>query len=382
VPRGWFQGAESNTDEPRITASADYLLWWLKTDRPSLPLLTTGGAGGGALGAADTKVLFRLSDLDKDLPYNGGQFEFGLWLSRDETVGVDAGFFFLQQRSFSFSAASNAAGSPLLSVPFFDLNPAINGPSFSQVSVPGVLVGSADAESTTRLWGFDVDFKSRLWRSNDLSVTGLLGYRQLDLRDSLAFTQDEKAITGLPLLSFAGASIPANDSLVISDRFNTHNAFHGCDFGLKTTWSPFSKFSVDVTTKIAFGAVTQTINVAGNTSHLNPAGAVVESDASGLFALANVNSGSSRQYPFAVLPEAALRLRYAVTDWLELSAGYDFLYLSSVARPGDQVSGTINSSFAPSQVPFGNGGPLAPAPVIHRTDFSAQGVTAGIEIRF
>lgn len=380
--RGLFQGNDSGNGGPQFSASAEYLLWWLKADRPPQPLVTTGGAGGGALGASDTTVLFRLSDLDKDVPYSGGQFGFGLWLNKDERLGLDVSFFFLEQRSFTFTTGSNANGSPLLSVPFFDLNPAINGPSVSEISVPGVLAGHVEAQSTTRLWGDEVDFKTALYRSSDLSVNGILGYRQLDLRETFTFTQDVKGLVGYPLLSLAGSSVPAADSLEIADRFGTHNAFYGCDLGLKTTWSPFSKLDIDVSTKVAFGTVTETLNVSGSTTQLNPAGAVVQSVPGGLFALWSANTGYMREHAFGVLPEAALRVRYSVTDWMELSAGYEFLFLNSVVRPADQVSGTLNSSLAPSQVPFGNGGPIAPPPSFHRTDFSAQGLNVGVEFRF
>src|SRR5262249_25051272 len=60
-------GGGLNFDEMRFCVSAEYLLWWLQPDRPSLPLLTTGSlTGGGALGAPDTRVVFRLSDLGRD----------------------------------------------------------------------------------------------------------------------------------------------------------------------------------------------------------------------------------------------------------------------------------------------------------------------------
>src|SRR5262249_55272532 len=58
-----YDGAPAGS---RFTVSAEYLMWWLKADRPALPLLTTGSiaGGGGALNGSDTTVLFRLSNLD------------------------------------------------------------------------------------------------------------------------------------------------------------------------------------------------------------------------------------------------------------------------------------------------------------------------------
>ena len=376
--------AMSNESWPtgfHFTGSAEYLLWWLKGDRPALPLLTTGGTGG-ALGASDTTVLFRISDLDKSVPYSGGRFNLGFWATRDEEIGLDVGYFFLEKRTFSFSAGSGSTGSPLLSVPFNDLNPDINSPRFSQVSVPGVLAGTMGAISDTRLWGMEADLKTGLLRTNTLSVDALLGFREADLRERFGFSQAETGLVGYPLLSLAGTPIPAGDSLAITDNFGTHNLFDGCDIGLRTTWALTSKLNLDLTTKIALGSMHETLDVSGSTSHLNPSGGVVQTEPGGLFALWGLNIGNYTHNTFAVLPEAIIRIRYSITDWLDVSVGYDFLYMSNVVRPADQVSGTINSSYAPSQVPYGVGGPLAPAALFHRTDFSAQGVNFGIEVRF
>jgi hypothetical protein len=367
---------------PRVEARAEYLLWWLKGDRPALPLLTTGAAGGGALGASDTAVLFRLSDLSKDVPYDGARFGLGFWGTPEGRLGLNGDFFFLQKRTFTFAAASDAGGSPLLSVPFNDVNPAFAGPSFSQISVPGALTGGVAAISTTRLWGAGGDVLLGLIRSEGLSVDGLVGYRHVDLLESFAFTQHVTAITGNALLSFQGSPVPADNSLLIADRFGTHNLFDGCDLGLRMTWSPFSTLAVDLTTKVALGTATEKLNVAGVTNQLSPAGAVVQTAPGGLFALWAANIGETSHNEFAVIPEVILCLRYSVTEWLSVSVGCDFLYWSNLQRPGDQVSGTINSGLAPSQIPFANGGSVAPPPLFRHTDFSAQGLNFGFELRF
>jgi hypothetical protein len=63
--------------------------------------------------------------------------------------------------------------------------------------------------------------------------------------------------------------------------------------------------------------------------------------------------------------------------------GYSFLYLSSVVRPGDQIDRVLNvtriPNFVPGAVPSG---PLRPMPLIHDTDFWAQGINFGVEFRF
>jgi hypothetical protein len=388
----WAEGCSSSggsaavhglLDGVRFTADAEYLMWWVKPDRPALPLLTTGSiTGGGSLAAGDTRVLFRLSDLAGDVPYNGGRFAVGAWLSPDDAAGFDVDFFFLQRRTFSFTAGSDLTGSPLLSVPFTDVNPEFNGPSFSQVSLPGALVGRVDAFSTTRLWGLEADFKSGLARSDALCVDALAGFRYVDLSERFGFGRDVGAITGTSLLSFEGTHLGASDSLLIADRFDTRNQFYGGDVGLRARWSLLDKLTADLTAKVALGAVRQRLDVFGQTTHLDATGAVVGVAPGGLFALAGANAGQFTATRFGVIPQATVRLRYAVTDWLSASIGYDFLYWNSVVRPADQVSGTINTGLAPSQVPFANGGPALPAPSFRHTDLIVHGLNCGIELRF
>ncbi len=61
--------------------------------------------------------------------------------------------------------------------------------------------------------------------------------------------------------------------------------------------------------------------------------------------------------------------------------GYDFLYWSSVARPGDQIDRTVNSTqIAPRTGPFT--GPARPAFEFKNTDYWAHGVNFGVEFRY
>jgi hypothetical protein len=79
-----------------------------------------------------------------------------------------------------------------------------------------------------------------------------------------------------------------------------------------------------------------------------------------------------------VAPEAGLDLGYQLTPNLRVQVGYTFLYLSSVARAGDQIDRGIDSvqlTGVPS--PFGR-----PAFRPNRTDFWAQGINVGASFRF
>jgi len=72
-----------------------------------------------------------------------------------------------------------------------------------------------------------------------------------------------------------------------------------------------------------------------------------------------------------------------VTDWCRLSVGYNFLYCSSVLRPGNQIDRVLDETLIPN---FGTGvapaGQSRPAPILRGSDFWAQGLNFGVEFRF
>jgi hypothetical protein len=97
----------------------------------------------------------------------------------------------------------------------------------------------------------------------------------------------------------------------------------------------------------------------------------------GLLTQANTNIGHFARDRFSVLPEAGVNVGYQFTERLRGFVGYDFMYLSRVARPGDQIT-PINSSQIPPNPP-------GPGPVrvnIKDSDFWAQGVNFGLEFRY
>jgi hypothetical protein len=83
-----------------------------------------------------------------------------------------------------------------------------------------------------------------------------------------------------------------------------------------------------------------------------------------------------------VIPEARLQVGYDVTRRLRATVGYDFLYVSDVLRPGNQIDANVNANQSGL---FGTGtiqSPALPAPLLQRSDYWAQGITFGLEFRF
>jgi hypothetical protein len=87
-------------------------------------------------------------------------------------------------------------------------------------------------------------------------------------------------------------------------------------------------------------------------------------------------------WDFTVVPEVQLKIGYRVWRNLRLTAGYDFLYWSSVIRPGSQINPVVNLS---QSTLLGSGtlsGPAQPVAPLSRTDFFANGLSVGFDLRW
>src|SRR5262249_54221615 len=142
-----------------------------------------------------------------------------------------------------------------------------------------------------------------------------------------------------------------------ADQFDTHNHFYGGQLAARVDYR-WRNFSVDLTGKVALGSVHETVDIAGSTQLAAPAFFPVASQSlpGGFFASAT-NSGRHTRDPFCVVPEGEVTVGYLVRSWALLFVGYNFLYLSGVVRPADQIAHGItlprlalNQALAPGLV--------------------------------
>jgi len=371
----------------RFWISGEYLLWWMQGQR--LPaLVTTGPAPAvidstpgqitGSLGRSDTTVLFGNSTVGGDAR-SGGRLRAGWWFDDEHTIGIDGSIFALSQQSTNFSAFS--PGSPALFRPFvnpgFQFNidtgtfvPIPMTEDAEIVAYPGVVAGAVNVSLTSQLWGFDVNLRSNLLTGCFLgcgySVDGYIGYRFLSLDEKLLIAENLTTADGGPPISFA-----------VRDQFRTQNTFNGGQIGFETEFR-HGRWFLDLNTKVAVGQVHQVVDIVGATAITDSTGAVT-SYPGGLLAQPT-NMGSHSRDRLAVVPETGLRLGYQVCESLRLFAGYDYLYVSSVVRPGAEIDRVVN----PTQIPpFGPvTGPARPAFAFHSSDFHAQGISLGLEFRW
>ena len=89
------------------------------------------------------------------------------------------------------------------------------------------------------------------------------------------------------------------------------------------------------------------------------------------------------------MPEITLNLAFKITERTRVFVGYDFLFLSDVARPGDLIDRNINTTRTPVGTALGAAGvdptpPGAAGPnfAFRNTNFWAQGIQFGLEFRW
>ena len=192
----------------------------------------------------------------------------------------------------------------------------------------------------------------------------LAGFRYLDLAENL--TIDQALVDPVNAIY---------DS--IHDQFGTRNQFYGGQIGSHVEMQ-FGRLGLDVVGKLALGTSHQGVDVSGFTTETGPGSANPGTFPGGVLTQPT-NIGQQTRNQFTVVPEVQCKIRFQILPNLSAFSGYDFLYWNQVVRPGSQIDHMIN----PTQTLGGTlVGPAEPAPQFNRTDFWAQGVTFGLELRF
>jgi Putative beta barrel porin-7 (BBP7) len=363
-------------------ASLEYLLWWIK-DGPTPPLVTTSKNPAadqpfsGALGEPNTVILFGQSNLDYGT-FSGGRLTVGGWLAPG--IGIEANAFLLEQRSVRFSASSDATGNPPLYIPAFYSN--INHEDRLIVSEPfnanqttGGFTGSVGITSTTRLWGTELNAVLGGWSSSCWEGSFLAGFRYIDLQESLDLSN---TTVTLPLTGQTGAFVSS-----VADSFETRNQFYGGQIGGKFSYH-WNFLTFEFVGKIALGDSHQVVNILGVSSQSGPNSPTPGSFVGGLFAQPT-NIGRQTQNEFTVVPEGIFKVDCTLCCGLHAFIGYDIMYWNQVVRPGAEINRDLNVT--QSAVISGNPnpvlvGPAQPTPLFNRTEFYANGLTFGIELKY
>lgn len=361
---------------------ASYLLWTIKDAPIAAPVATTGPitpppVPPGIFGAPGTTVAIGNSPVDFS-PLDGARVTAGMWFDpKNPCCGIELDGFLLERGKVPMGSSASP-----LSIPF--INAANGQESATPVAFPGFLTGSIVASSTSRLWGTEANLVTVLCRGNLGCLSLLSGFRYLRLNEDLNLLDQTEDLTGF-FLFFNGAPVVIPGAIAsIRDTFETRNQFYGGQIGARYEYH-IGWFYVDVDAKTALGLSRETSQLSGVSNLTLPAGAVFGGPLAlpgGFFARGD-NSGLFRRNEFGDVTELQAHVGVDICHSVSAFAGYNFLFWSRVARPGDQINRAVDLTQVPTDPAFTGGLLLAPpATSVRSSTFWAQGVSLGVEVRY
>jgi Putative beta barrel porin-7 (BBP7) len=360
----------------------------------------------------------------------GGRFTAGVWFYADESLGLEGSFFYINNRSTGFNSTTANPALPtdqfLLRFPFSS-NIFVVGTS--TIFGPGTITQAPSATpgqtfpsfvvrrsattitgtSSSGLWGGELNAR-RTWYDDTQDPLfgqrfgGLIGFRYVDFHEDLFVSNavqffqplaangqpefPDRNGLGLPL----NTNLPTNLDYSTQDAIRTTNHFYGGQIGFD--WDMYySRLSLDIRADIGLGVMHQTIDVFGATQtsstitlapnvFVNPPPSTTStSTPGGLFSSA-LDQGRHTRNRIAFIPDVNVKLGYQVFSSLRAYVGYDFLYLSSVARPGNQtalaatnIQATVGGT--PTTLTF-----TQPAFRYDATGLAVNGFNFGVEYRY
>ena len=359
-------------------ASADYLLWWFKDSPLPVPLLTTTSNPNSTPVAAfndpNTSVLLGNGDLNGGL-HQGACFTAGGWIDDRRQIGLEGSYFFLADQTTVRSTASNGQpDAPVLAVPFFDED--AGAENTFVIAAPGRFAGAAAVSLSSKLQSAELQGVVQAFDANDLHVEVLAGGRFVQFTENLSFTT-----------SSTGLSDPNTDLILNTvDQFGVRNDFYGWQVGTRAEarWGDFGVLRICEigVGRNARGGESQRFRGHEFLQHpgRRPLHGCADADCARIGAFVQPsNQGRVSRDVIAVAPEVDVTLDYRLTDGLRVFAGYDFLYLSNVLRPGDQIDRGINFSQTVQNAIAGNAAATGtrPAAMLVGSDFWRRGFTWG-----
>lgn len=377
----YFNAWDRGPVPPQFTLGAEYLLWWVKNGPMPVSLLTAAPFNSpafipGALGNPDTVSVFHGLNYPVQ---SGARFTGRYWFGTARQFGLEGSYFFLANKTIQQSAMGGAGPkAPFLVNPFYDVAPGQNLESANYLSGPAFIAGGATLSSNTRFQGAELNAIANSWQSPNARLVLLGGFRYLRLDEgmTLATTQTDPLV-----IDFPGQFVNT------LDQFSTRNNFYGGQLGGRLRLNR-GRFFLATTAKVALGVNNEAVIVNGSTNTNTGPGFLTPIPTTtvpgGIYAQPTNISQQSHDR-FAVVPEFTLQFGVNLTRHVSAFVGYNFLYISSVARPGNQIDRTINSTQLTSftGVPTGPlAGPPRPSPHFQSSDFWAQGVNFGMQVQW
>jgi hypothetical protein len=315
-----------------------YLLWTTKKSSSLPPLVTSASLNDplpGAVGQPGTKVLLGNEKVDSRWRH-GYQVSLGKCFS---CLEGEINFLTLPKTSRHSSHTSGEPGSLDLAVPIFDVTGlwGLNGvPGETVFILPGPIDGPGfkgkfSLKVTSHLLGSEVNIKKSF-----RSIDGLIGFRWLHLQETLSFSGRTSALPDSMESGFYN----------FKDSFKATNNFYGPQIGINCDYH-LQKWSLKSFVKLAVGVCSQKETIKGKSQTSNGNLFYMTNNTGnqvlngGVFA-EPTNQGTHHHHPLAILLETGAKIAYHFTPCLDLSVGYNFLWLNKVVRPEKMIDRKIN----------------------------------------
>lgn len=350
--------------DSRWSVSAEALFAWFKHSPTPVPIITDNYAD-----APDVNVMLGGGTLDTNV--NAG-FKLTGTYRVDSRMGLELSGFYFPTRSTSRSVSSTGLpGSIDLYLPYFDVTE--NRENVTEISYWPEYRGAAMVTLSNNFGGGEFNLTWSMPPQDAWRVDLLAGVRYLQLKESYTITTSSPYNPPNPV-----------DIWNTTDAFDARNRFFGVQLGGRATWDQ-GPWVGSFVGKVALGSMQERVNISGflETNDYNNYGPT-QIFPGGYFALPT-NSGDHSRSTFAIVPEVALNLGYRLTPQATVYVTGSFLYLSNVARPGEQINRNINTS---QSVAWGNDPPATlvgqaqPGFSFVTTDFWATTVSVGFAYRF
>lgn len=394
----------------QVWIEGEYLLWKIKKNPLPVPLVTEGSLSDpitGALGQGGTKI--KLGKQHTDMSWmNGFQVTTGLWLTTAQQIGLETSYFLLPPTTRKKSLhTSGEIGSPNYAVPIYDVTGlwGLNGvPGESIYLLPGPLdtttpgfYGDFNLKLSSQLQGAELNGIYRFAKRHLFRLNAITGVRWLQIKEHLKFQVSTHSAADFPFgFSFADTN----------DSFKTDNNCYVGQIGLGARYTQ-KRFDLKGILQVGLGANLEAIRISGSsrTSDGNlfyeTKNTGSETLKGGIFAQ-KTNIGTHHRQVFAAVVDTNIQASLKVLPHLELGAGYSFLWINAIARPGKQIDRKINPTLTAladasretvgtqqAPTPFGMPGPAQPKQgakrpefLLKNSDLWVQGLTVGVTARF
>lgn len=355
--------------------------WDAKGDR--LPaLLTTSPPGTpqnemGVLGLPNTQVLFGEQSVNSGERF-GGRITFGY----GQFQGIHADYYSTEKDVTRFDAAS--LGDPILARPFFnvqtgtDASSIIAAPVVIEFGAPTNLQGEFHAEATSRAQSAGLSYRHLWWMDTNNPSNS---FYRLNVLGGYRFFRLDEALNIVDVVRPVGGVFAPGTEISRWDHFSTENQFHGGEIGLLMAMH-YNRWSLELMSRVGLGNMHQVVHIDGRsqtvTPQLPPLPPIIAVADNGLLAQQS-NIGKHTRDRFAVIPEFSVELGFQATAHVKFLLGYNFIYVSQVARPGDQIDIAINPSQAGGGMLVGEARPRV---TMGDSEFWLQGLTSGVEVKF